>query len=415
MDVKQASSIINTAAAEIGAETNVVSENLDFVDNGATLAALIADDSALDNFVKSIHQHIGKVVFADDRAYQPYSLGLKRDSWSFGGLLQKVYIDLPAASDNDTFSLVSGETYDDILVYSPPTVSEKFFAKVAPWEIKMSYPDAELIRRTFSNAEQASAYVNAVENQITRARDFYNSLTEQRTVNSLVLEKAKGGKVINLLAAYNATVAEADALTANACISNPAFLRFAAAEIAKYSDFMATMSTAFNDGGYYKQTPKEFQKFFVLSEFARNVEVYSESDTYHNEFVKLIDNVRVPAWQGTKYESRKFDFETCSTVLGKPASGSDNAILCTGILGVLMDRDAAAICCERYRVTSFFNAGNETMKYYHKWDARYITDTNENVIVFGVWDVENANVVELPAGDNAEQGDGTRTTKTVKK
>lgn len=410
MEVTQVSTLINTAAQEMGAEGNVVAEDLTFIDNGAPLKTLIANDKTLDGFVKSLHEHVGKVEFYDAEATEFDTYGLLKNSWEYGGLLQKVYIDLPEASDNETFALEAGEKYDDILVYNPPSVSEKFYDKVAPWEIKMSYADPEFVRRSFSNGEQVSGFMSALENKITEGRNFYTTITESRTINSLILEAAKAGTVINLLALYNTDghPGEANALTRDTAIRNKHFLRYAAAKIAEYSDYMDTYTTAFNAGGFYRKTKKSKQKFFALSHFARMIEVYSESDTYHNEFVKLINAKRVPNWQGTKYEAHKFDFETCSTVLGTPASGSDSALLCTGIVGVLMDERAAAVCNERYRVTSFYNAGNETLKYYHKWDARYLTDTNENVIVFGMWDTQNPDIEPAPDAN-------TRATKAVKK
>lgn len=390
MDVKQVSTILKTVLDEMTGADNVVAEDLsNIVDIGDTIGNLVSDNKTLEKFIGSLHDHIGRVIFADDRTYEPVSFGLKRDAWEYGGLLEKVYIDLPEPTDNDTWGLTAGETYDDILVYSPPNATAKFFDKMVTYSIPMSYAADRVIRTAFSNPAQVSAFFAAIENRIRTAYNFYNSSLELRTLNNIALEKNKGGKVINLLAAYNAAghVGEsAPITTAAAAIGNKNFLRFAAAEIAKYSDFIGTLSEQFNDGGYPKQTPKAYQKFFVLSEFARNVEVYSESDTYHNEFVKLIDGMRVPCWQGVKYESRVFDFQTCSTVLGKPASGADNVAQVAGVIGILIDRDAAAVCCENYRVTSFYNAGNETIKYYHKWDARYMNDMNENALVFAVQD-----------------------------
>lgn len=390
MEVKQVSTILKTVLDEMTGSDNVVAEDLsNIVDIGDTIGNLVSNNKTLEKFIGALHDHIGRVIFADDRAYSPIGYGLKRDAWEYGGLLEKVYIDLPEPEDNDTWGLVAGETYDDILVYSPPNATAKFFDKMVTYSIPMSYAADRVIRTAFSNPEQVSAFFAAIENRIRTAYNFYNSNLELRTLNNITLEKAKGGKLINLLAAYNAAGHVGESLpitTADMAIGNKNFLRFAAAEIAKYSDFMGTLSEQFNDGGYPKQTPAAYQKFYVLSEFARNVEVYSESDTYHNEFVKLIDGMRVPCWQGVKYESRIFDFETCSTVLGKPASGADSATYVGGVIGVLIDRDAAAVCCENYRVTSFYNAGNETIKYYHKWDARYMNDMNENALVFVVQD-----------------------------
>ena len=397
MEVKQISTILKTVLDEMTGADNVVGEDLsNIVDVGDTIANLVSDNKTLERFVGALHDHIGRVIFADDRSYEPMSLGLKRDSWEYGGLLEKVYIDLPEPTDNDTWALESGAKYDDILVYSPPNVTAKFFDKMVTYNIPMSYATDHVIKTAFSNAAQVSAFFAAIENRIRTARDFYNSATELRTLNNIALEKAKAGKVINLLAEFNAAghIGVDNVITsAEVAMGNKHFLRFAAAKIAEYSDYMGTLSEKFTAGAYPRQTPKDYQKFFVLSKFARNIEVYSESDTYHNEFVKLIDGKRVPCWQGVKYENREFDFETCSTILGKPASndGEGDTIYVAGVVGILIDRDAAAVCCENYRVTSFYNAGNETVKYYHKWDCRYMNDMNENSIVFAVQDIQTEN------------------------
>lgn len=395
MEVKQISTILGTVLDEMTGESNVVAEDLsNIADIGDTINNLVSNSKDLEKFIGSLHDHIGRVIFADDRSYENVSYGLKRDSWAYGGLLEKVYIDLPEATNNNTWALVSGEKYDDILVYSPPAASAKFFDKMTTYNIPMSYADDRVVRTAFSSPAQVSAFFGAIENRIRTAYNFYNAACELRTINNVILEKEKAGKVVDLLAEYTAAGqpdngTETFITQANVAINNKGFLRWAAARIAEYSDFMTTLSTKFSDGGYERQTPKAYQKFFVLSKFARNIEVYSESDTYHNEFVKLIDGVKVPAWQGVKYESRLFDFETCATVMGKPASGSDNAVMSLGVVGVLMDRDCCAVCNENYRVTSFYNAGNETIKYYHKWDARYMSDLNENAIVFVIRDTAN--------------------------
>ena len=388
MEVKQVATILQTVLNNMTGAENVVAEDLsNIVDIGDTIANLVSDNKTLEKFIGQLHDHIGRVVFADDRSYEPVSYGLKRDAWEYGGLLEKVYIDLPTADDNETWTLTAGEKYDDILVYSPPNATAKFFDKMVTYSIPMSYADTRVIRTAFSNAEQVSAFFAAVENRIRTARDFYNAGLELRTLNNIALEKAKANKVINLLSLYNDAghVGETNPITtAAAAIGNKNFLRFAAATIAKYSDYMGALTEQFNDGGFPRQSVAKYQKFFTLSEFARNIEVYSESDTYHNEFVKLIDGRRVPNWQGVKSASASFDFATCSQIIGKPASGSENALTVNGVVGILIDRDAAAVCCENYRVTSFYNAGNETIKYYHKWDARYMNDMNENAVVFAI-------------------------------
>lgn len=381
MKVNQIATILNTISSEMLGENAITTEDLNnIVEVGQSYTNIFNQTNGLDNFVKSLIDHVGRVVVVD-RTYRPSGIGLIRDSWEYGSIMEKIRIDLPEATSNDSWALTAGTKYDDILVYSPPTVSATFYNKRVTYDIPMSFGEKQ-VKSAFNSAADMNRFISGIENRIRTAISFYNEQLEKRVINNIIVSKTNR---VNLLAMYN-TDHSGETLTADEAIINPAFLRYAAAKIAQYSDYMAEMSTQFNEGGYAAQSPKDYQKFITLSMFARNVEVYSESDTYHNEFVKLIDGVKVSAWQGISDGADLFDFDTVSAVNAKPA-GSDTAVNVTGVIGVLMDKDAGAVCCEDYRVTSFWNAGNETVKNYYKWDAMYMCDMSENVIVFTVEDV----------------------------
>lgn len=380
MKIEQIATILNTISEEMLGEAAVTTENLDnIVDIGKSYTNVFNQANGLDNFVKSLIDHVGRVVIVD-RTYRPSGVGLIRDAWEYGSILEKIRIDLPEATTNDSWALTAGTKYDDILVYSPPTVSATFFNKRVTYDIPMSFGEKQ-VKSAFSSAGEMNRFISGIENRIRTAISFYNEQLEKRVVNNLIVSKSNR---VNLLAQYNAETG--GTLTAAAAMTTPAFLRFAAARIAQYSDYMADMSTRFNESGYATQSPKDYQKFITLSMFARAVEVYSESDTYHNEFVKLIDHTNVSAWQGVTDGTNEFDFGTVSSVNAIPAGAAQGAeaVAVSGVIGVLMDRDAGAVCCEDYRVTSFYNASNETIKNYYKWDAMYMSDLAENVIIFVV-------------------------------
>lgn len=382
MKVNQIATILNTISGEMLGDNAITTEDLsNIVDVGRSFTDIFTQQNGIDNFVKSLVDHVGRVIVVD-RTYRPAGVGLTRDSWEYGSVLEKIRIDLPEATTNDTWALTAGTKYDDILVYAPPTVSATFFNKRVTFDIPMSFGEMQ-VKSAFNSASEMNRFISGIENRIRTAISFYTEQLEKRVVNNIIVSKASR---VNLLAQYIAETRET--LTAAKALSTPAFLRFAAGRIAQYSDYLAGMSTQFNDSGYAAQTPKDYQKFITLSMFARNVEVYSESDTYHNEFVKLIDHTNVPAWQGVKDADSNFDFSAVSTVNAIPAGAAEgaSAVTVNGVIGVLMDKDAGAVCCENYRVTSFYNAGNETIKNYYKWDAMYYSDLAENAIVFTVED-----------------------------
>ena len=66
-----------------------------------------------------------------------------------------------------------------------------------------------------------------------------------------------------------------------------------------------------------------------------------------------------------------------------------------GVIAVLFDEEAAAVCCEHDRVLSQVNNRGEYVNYFYKWDALYMNDLEENCVVFYVSDTNVAGA--LPA------------------
>lgn len=383
MEVKQIATVINGMANEMLGKENIVAEDLsNIVDAGKEFDDIISDDKGLEQAIKSLIDHVGRVIVVN-RTYRPGGLGIERDAWEYGGILEKINIEMPEAAENETWNLTAGETYDDILVYTPPSASAKFYDKMTTFSIPMSFAARKVWRTAFSNAEQMGAFIAGVENMIATAISYYKEILERRTVNNLI---AGAGTVVNLLSLYNQAHAGDTPLDADLAIRNPDFLRFAAFTVKQYSGYLSEPSTSFNAGGWVKHTPLEYQHFVTLSMFSAGIETYLQADTYHDDFVKLIRHRDVAAWQGVKGNGTGTrTFQALSAVVAKP-DGGNSVVTRQGVVGVLFDRDAAAVCNEDYRVTSFFNAGNETIKNYYKWDARYLNDFNENVVVFVIAD-----------------------------
>ena len=54
----------------------------------------------------------------------------------------------------------------------------------------------------------------------------------------------------------------------------------------------------------------------------------------------------------------------------------------SGILGVIFDRDAIAVCNQDRRVTTQYNAKGEFWNNFYKFDCSYFADFGENIVVF---------------------------------
>ena len=384
MDVKQVYSFVNAAQTEVLGETSVLAEDLsNLVDIGDSLA----NANGIETYARALNNHIGKMIFVT-RAYRGSVPGVLRDGWEFGSILEKVRAELPAATENESWELQDGQSYDPNIFYKP-SVSVKFYNSKITFEIPASFTEKQ-IKQSFSNANQMNAFISMLYNEIDKSMTVKIDELVMRAINNMIGETLyaevgsgsisgrSGVKGVNLLYLYNqrygTSLAAGDALT------TPEFLKFAAYQIGLYADRLTKISKLFNVGGTAKFTPAEDRKTVFLSEFAKAIGPYTLSSAYNQEYLKLPDADTVPFWQGS---GTGFGFsDTGKVYLSSTASG--HAVTVTGVLGVMFDRDAVAVCNEDRRVTSNYNPKAEFFNYWYKFDCQYINDLDENFVVFYV-------------------------------
>ena len=130
MTVKQIYELMNTVTGEVLGKTNLVAEDLS---NVVDVGTEVFNASAVDNYVKTLVNHIGKVIFVN-RPYSGKIPSVLMDSWEFGSVLEKISCDTPDAEENESWDLVDGQEYKQDIFYKP-TVSAKFFnIFVLGWE-----------------------------------------------------------------------------------------------------------------------------------------------------------------------------------------------------------------------------------------------------------------------------------------
>ena len=96
MDIKQVATLMNGVTTEIIGEGTVVNEDLS---NVVDIGKAIFDNTSYDHFVKTLVDHIGRVMFVD-RKYNGNTLSLYRDAWEYGAVMEKVYgLKLPEATE----------------------------------------------------------------------------------------------------------------------------------------------------------------------------------------------------------------------------------------------------------------------------------------------------------------------------
>ena len=375
-----------------GAEL-VVNEDLsNLVDVGkAVLDYTGASNANKDSFVRSLIDQVGRIMMVD-RTYASQAPNILMDSWDYGSVLEKVRCEAPDARDNATWDLfnypyVGGDAYPDPFELSKPSVAAKFFNSKATYEVPITIVDTQL-REAFQSAEQLSSFVAMIENRIRMKMTLCNDALIMATINNLIGQKAARGRIVNLLALYNAGPnAGGTPLTAAAALTSKEFLRYASKTIAQYRKYLAKASVLYNEGSYITFTPSDRLKFIANTEFAKSLDAYLYSDTYHDEFVKLPGYDEIAEWQGSGTTSTDNRLVIDVTVDMSETTGVTKAeVANSGVLAVMFDRDAAAVCNQNYRVTSIYNPRGEYYNYFYKWDAMYLNDILENCVVFTITD-----------------------------
>lgn len=394
MKVNQIYQIVNTIAGEMLGESIITQEDLsNIVDVGRAFSDLNSND--YERYVKSLIDHIGKVVFVN-RPYNGTLPSIMRDSWEFGSIMEKIQAELPEAQANQTWNLVDGQVYEQDEFYQP-TVSAKVYNSLNTFEIPMSFAEKQS-KSAFDSVSQLNAFFSMIDTSI------YNALTVRTDGEAmrLVLQAIaatladafpEGGysegsqvRAVNLLYLYNQQNPDAKITTLAEAMTNGRFIRFASYTMSMYEVRMRKLSKLFNIGGKARFTPKDRLHFILLNDFAKAADVYNQSDTFHDQFTALPNADIVPYWQGT---GTGYDLQSITSINVTTATSTGNNgvdVICNGILGVMFDRDAIAMCNQNQRVTTHYNARAEFYNSWYKVDNMALFDNQENVVVFYAWD-----------------------------
>ena len=388
MKVTQLHELVNVATKETLGTEAVVNEDLS---NVVDIGKEIINTDNVDNFVKKLVNHIGKVVFVN-RAYKGGVPSVFMDSWEYGSILEKISADLPQATENATWELENGRDYSPDVFYKP-SVSAKFFNSLVTFEIPLSFTEKQ-VKESFSSKEQLNGFISMLQTSVENAITIKFDSLIMRTINNMIaetlandLDADKDGvlnftngtlRAVNLLQGFNANRAVADKVTVATAFSNADFIKYATYQIGLVSERMARMSTLFNVGGKERFTPKDYQRIVMLSDFLASSEIYLLADTQNADKAKLPQNIdTVPYWQGS---GKTYDYSDVSRINVKTASGQ--TVNVTGVIGCIFDKDALGVTNLDRRVTTNYNPKAEFYTNFYKFDAGFFNDLNENFVVF---------------------------------
>lgn len=386
MEVIQIATLLNSVIAEqVGEEATLLNEDLS---NVVDVGRSVFNATSYDKFTKALVDHIGRVIFVD-RKYEGVAPSVIYDGFEWGAVLEKIGSDIPEYTENETWDLTNGQSYDPNVFYAS-NVYAKFFSRYVRFEVPLSVTDKQA-KSAFSSAQELTRFVNMLFGKVDDAMSLAQESLVMRTINGAIAETvyddytdlddigaSSGVKAINLLYLYNQAHSSAT-LTQEQALASPEFIRFASAEMMKVANRLKKVSTLFNVGGKKRFTPMANLKIVLHSDFSANAKAYLYSGTFHEEYVKLPKADEVPYWQGSGDD---YDIDETTAINVKLPSDNTKTVAIDGIIGIMFDEEALGVLnFERY-TTSQYNGKAEFTNYWHKQKACQFLDLNENIVVF---------------------------------
>ena len=355
-------------------------------------------------------------------AVRPYSrkfkgLELTRERW--GGIIRKINFgesaldiaSLDGPSD-PTFSLEQGASIDQWVVKKPQVLETRYVGQDV---YESSYTIfTKQLDTAFSGPEEFAAFMSGLMTHFSNEREQYLESLSRAIICNLIGAKkvlADDGidlQVIDLLAEYNtATGQSLTATTVKLPANYPAFAKWAYAYIQHVSEMFTERGVMFQrpltDYFIARHTPKADQRLYMDADFLAHMTAEVLADVYHDNFLRYSEVEAVNFWQTAKDPS---------TVNVKPVYlngdaefvNADDAVEISGVLGVLMDRDAAGYnIADDSLVTSPYNAKGQYYNIFDHVRVQLQNDLTEKAVVFLIGAGENPNP-PVPSGTKLYEG-----------
>jgi hypothetical protein len=342
-----------------------------------------------ENYAGAIIDKVGKTIFAD-RVYRAKDLGIWRDYFEYGSVLEKIRVDVGEYEDNCEWDLTklgtTGLDYnehiqnhiEELFKFVPANVQAKYFNLKTTFKTVISITRKQL-KSAFDSATAMARFIGMIENRILSKMEIAKEELQRRAIGNFIGTKiATNSNVVDLKDEFEAAGGAVIA-SFGAAMQNPDFLRFVAKRMTMDREFMTQPSKIYNDGQFYSHTPIEDSRLIVLSDLDAGLKFNLYGDTYNEEFVKLDNYVTVPFWQGTGTAMSITDRSTL-----KITTSGGQTVNEANIVGLLFDRDGIMACNEDPEVRSQYNADGNFTNYFYCYDASFYNDFDENGIVY-VW------------------------------
>ena len=371
-NIRQIYTIVNSIAEQSLGMKGLEATDVSFVSVGNEV---LSSDANKDAFYGVLIDRIGKVVFGM-RSYNSVNKGIKKNSFEYGAVLQKLYVDIMSATKNTSWNTQSDDASNPF-TKSATEVKQKLFSKISTWEFDGTIPDVQL-KTAFISGTHMAAYIECIFIAMSNSLELsFENTANLCRASFIARKKVKNNPVtyVNLLHNYNTLTNKS--LTVATCMTDIDFLTYASEQITLCVTRMGTYSRLFNDEGYARHTPVDMLNVDILANFETAMNMYLRSNTFHEELLKLPNHVVIPYWQGS---GTSYAFDDVSKI-SVQLDGVENTEV-TGVVACLYDKEAIGVTIDNRRTRSIYNPKDEYTNYFGKAEMGFYNDMSENGVVF---------------------------------
>lgn len=340
--------------------------------------------SGYDNLLNAISVVLSETYFSI-RPYRQKFSGMYVSSQKFGNVVRKLQVVDKSAIDNDEYNLADGAGVDQYKISKPLVLQLNFYGGTTYSRDLPIFKNQ--LDVAFSNPEElgrfwAMLYQN-LDDMVQQDKE-----TEAR----LCLANFIGGKiagdpdnVVHLVRKYNdITGKQLTADSVHAPENWTDFVRWMFGYIKTLSEKLTNRTQLYHiniDGKpISRHTPLDRQRVYLLSDEANMIDTTVMSQTYHNDYLKVVDFETVSYWQGV---------DSPGAINVKPTYLKTDGTLqqaeeavAANVFGIIWDAEAmgCTVINEWSQVTSMNARGGYAVRWDH-YTTRWWNDFTENAIV----------------------------------
>lgn len=366
-----------------------------------------------DPLMTAISQVLSRTIFSE-RPYNAKFKGLVMDSEKWGNHVRKLNpIDKPLERDNRLYDengdlLTDGTSVDMYKINKPKVFQSNFYGADTFQNSYTIWKDQ--LDTAFTGLSQFGSFLSMIANnsndKLTQAREDLARLAVCNLIGATIFE-GNEPQVINLYEEYQK--ATGDTTTPIADIMKPdhykAFMEVVFATLKTVITKMTERAVIYHsnptleasDGVQYirRHTPKTLMHCYMLSDFMNLSETAALSNTFHDDYLKVMDYEEVSFWQTIndpyKINIKGVHYGYKSGTQANPVTNTLSDLydftFATSddmkVVGVLFDRETLGVTrVNQWSGNTPFNVRGGYTNHYDHETNRWYMDNTENAVVF---------------------------------